>query len=67
VFVEAVNGKIWNTANSCITSKIVFNHLQRIGKVELPEFEPILGSENSFTETKWNFLFRTADGWQKLK
>jgi 23S rRNA (uracil1939-C5)-methyltransferase len=26
----------------------VLNHLQRIGKVELPEFEPILGSENSF-------------------
>jgi 23S rRNA (uracil1939-C5)-methyltransferase len=37
----------------------VLNHLQRIGKVELPEFEPILGSENSFsTETKWNFRFQ---------
>jgi 23S rRNA (uracil1939-C5)-methyltransferase len=37
----------------------VLNHLQRMVKVELPEFEPILGSENSFsTETKWNFLFQ---------
>lgn len=26
----------------------VKNHLQRIGKVELPEFEPILGSEQQF-------------------
>ncbi len=26
----------------------VKNHLQRIGKVELPEFEPILGSEKQF-------------------
>lgn len=26
----------------------VLNHLQRIGKVELPEFEPILGSEKQF-------------------
>jgi 23S rRNA (uracil1939-C5)-methyltransferase len=41
----------------------VLNHLQRIGKVELPEFEPILGSENSFSiETKWNFRFLTAVG-----
>jgi 23S rRNA (uracil1939-C5)-methyltransferase len=37
----------------------VLNHLQRMVKVELPEFEPILGSENSFSiETKWNFLFQ---------
>jgi 23S rRNA (uracil1939-C5)-methyltransferase len=28
----------------------VLNHLQRIGKVELPDFEPILGSENSFLQ-----------------
>ena len=26
----------------------VKNHLQRIGKIELPEFEPILGSKNEF-------------------
>ena len=26
----------------------VFNHLKRIGKIELPEFEPILGSEKQF-------------------
>jgi 23S rRNA (uracil1939-C5)-methyltransferase len=37
----------------------VLNHLQRIGKVELPDFEPILGSEKQFsTEIKWNFLFK---------
>jgi 23S rRNA (uracil1939-C5)-methyltransferase len=35
----------------------VLNHLQRIGKVELPDFEPILGSEKQFsTEIKWNFF-----------
>jgi 23S rRNA (uracil1939-C5)-methyltransferase len=29
-------------------------------KVELPEFEPILGSEKQFsTETKWNFRFNS--------
>jgi hypothetical protein len=32
VFAVAVNGKIWNTANSCITSKMKLNHLQRIVK-----------------------------------
>jgi 23S rRNA (uracil1939-C5)-methyltransferase len=33
------------------------NHLQRIGK-ELPEFEPILGSENSFFyRNKMEFSF----------
>ncbi|MEC4050293.1 23S rRNA (uracil(1939)-C(5))-methyltransferase RlmD [Flavobacterium sp. SUN046] len=26
----------------------VFNHLKRIGKIELPDFEPILGSEKQF-------------------
>jgi hypothetical protein len=35
----------------------VLNHLQRIGKVELPEFEPILGSENSFSIETRNFRF----------
>jgi hypothetical protein len=31
--------------------------------VELPDFEPILGSEKQFsTEIKWNFLFQTAAG-----
>jgi 23S rRNA (uracil1939-C5)-methyltransferase len=41
----------------------VLNHLQRIGKVELPDFEPILGSEKQFFyRKKWNFLFQTAAG-----
>src|SRR5690606_21939197 len=41
----------------------VYNHLKRIGKVELPEFEPILGSakeffyrnkmEFSFSDSRW--------------
>lgn len=41
----------------------VYNHLKRIGKVEIPEFEPILGSkkqffyrnkmEFSFSDTRW--------------
>jgi 23S rRNA (uracil1939-C5)-methyltransferase len=35
----------------------VFNHLQRIGKVELPEFEPILGSEKQFYRNKMEFSF----------
>ena len=32
----------------------VFNNLKRIGKIELPEFEPILGSEKQF-------FYRTND------
>jgi 23S rRNA (uracil1939-C5)-methyltransferase len=34
----------------------VFNHLQRIGKVELPDLNQFWVLKNSFTETKWNFL-----------
>lgn len=36
----------------------VKNHLQRIGKIELPEFEPILGSEKQFFyRNKMEFSF----------
>ncbi|NMH27280.1 23S rRNA (uracil(1939)-C(5))-methyltransferase RlmD [Flavobacterium silvaticum] len=39
----------------------VFNHLKRIGKVELPEFEPILGSEEQyFYRNKMEFSFSNA-------
>ena len=41
----------------------VYNNLKRIGKIELPEFEPILGSENNFSiEIKWNLDFHLQDG-----
>jgi 23S rRNA (uracil1939-C5)-methyltransferase len=36
---------------------------QRIGKVELPDFEPILGSEKQFFyRNKMEFSFQTAAG-----
>ncbi|RZL44057.1 MAG: 23S rRNA (uracil(1939)-C(5))-methyltransferase RlmD, partial [Pedobacter sp.] len=39
----------------------VKNHLQRIGKIELPEFEPILGSkEQFFYRNKMEFGFSNA-------
>ena len=39
----------------------VKNHLQRIGKIELPEFEPILGSKNQFFyRNKMEFGFSNA-------
>lgn len=39
----------------------VKNHLQRIGKIELPEFEPILGSEKEFFyRNKMEFGFSNA-------
>jgi 23S rRNA (uracil1939-C5)-methyltransferase len=39
----------------------VFNHLQRIGKVELPEFEPILGSKKQFFyRNKMEFSFSNS-------
>ncbi len=39
----------------------VKNHLQRIGKVELPEFEEILGSENQyFYRNKMEFSFSNS-------
>lgn len=39
----------------------VFNHLKRIGKVELPEFEPIKGSEKQFYyRNKMEFSFSNA-------
>ncbi|MBS7787003.1 23S rRNA (uracil(1939)-C(5))-methyltransferase RlmD [Flavobacterium sp. CYK-55] len=39
----------------------VLNHLQRIGKVELPEFEPILGSAQTFFyRNKMEFGFSNA-------
>ncbi|KGO90645.1 23S rRNA (uracil(1939)-C(5))-methyltransferase RlmD [Flavobacterium suncheonense] len=39
----------------------VFNHLKRIGKVELPEFEPILGSkEQFFYRNKMEFGFSSS-------
>lgn len=39
----------------------VFNHLKRIGKVELPEFEPIKGSEKQFFyRNKMEFSFSNA-------
>lgn len=39
----------------------VKNHLQRIGKVELPDFEPILGSQNQFFyRNKMEFSFSNA-------
>ncbi|MBU7569959.1 MAG: class I SAM-dependent RNA methyltransferase, partial [Flavobacterium sp.] len=39
----------------------VFNHLKRIGKIELPEFEPILGSEKQFFyRNKMEFSFSNA-------
>jgi 23S rRNA (uracil1939-C5)-methyltransferase len=36
--------------------------LQRIGKVELPDFEPILGSEKQFFYRNKEFSFQTAAG-----
>ncbi|MEC4116173.1 23S rRNA (uracil(1939)-C(5))-methyltransferase RlmD [Myroides phaeus] len=39
----------------------VFNNLKRIGKIELPEFEPILGSEETlFYRNKMEFSFSNA-------
>jgi 23S rRNA (uracil1939-C5)-methyltransferase len=39
----------------------VLNHLQRIGKIELPEFEPILGSEKQFFyRNKMEFSFSNS-------
>ncbi len=39
----------------------VYNHLKRIGKVELPEFEPILGSDKQFFyRNKMEFSFSDA-------
>jgi 23S rRNA (uracil1939-C5)-methyltransferase len=39
----------------------VKNHLQRIGKIELPEFEPILGSEKKFFyRNKMEFSFSNS-------
>jgi len=39
----------------------VKNHLQRIGKIELPEFEPILGSDKQFFyRNKMEFSFSNA-------
>lgn len=39
----------------------VYNHLKRIGKVELPEFEPIKGSEKQFFyRNKMEFSFSNA-------
>lgn len=39
----------------------VYNNLKRIGKVELPEFEPILGSEKTFFyRNKMEFSFSNA-------
>jgi 23S rRNA (uracil1939-C5)-methyltransferase len=39
----------------------VKNHLQRIGKIEIPEFEPILGSEKQFFyRNKMEFGFSNA-------
>jgi 23S rRNA (uracil1939-C5)-methyltransferase len=39
----------------------VYNHLKRIGKVELPEFEPIKGSEKHFFyRNKMEFSFSNA-------
>ncbi len=39
----------------------VLNHLQRIGKVELPEFEPILGSDKQFFyRNKMEFSFSNS-------
>ncbi len=41
----------------------VFNHLKRIGKIDLPEFEPILGSEKTyFYRNKMEFSF-SAKKW----
>lgn len=38
--------------------KEVYNNLKRIGKIELPDFEPILGSENTFFyRNKMEFSF----------
>lgn len=38
--------------------KEVYNNLKRIGKIELPDFEPILGSENTlFYRNKMEFSF----------
>jgi 23S rRNA (uracil1939-C5)-methyltransferase len=59
VFAVAVNGKMKYSQQLYYKQNEVLNHLQRIGKVELPDFEPILGSEKQFsTEIKWNFLFK---------
>ena len=39
----------------------VYNHLKRIGKIELPDFEPILGSqEQFFYRNKMEFGFSNA-------
>ena len=39
----------------------VLNHLQRIGKIELPEFEPILGSKKQFFyRNKMEFSFSNS-------
>lgn len=41
----------------------VYNHLKRIGKIDLPDFEPILGSEKTyFYRNKMEFAF-SASRW----
>jgi 23S rRNA (uracil1939-C5)-methyltransferase len=47
--------------NSCITSKMKFSIIYS-GKVELPEFEPILGSEKTVLQ-KQNGIFFSNSRW----
>jgi 23S rRNA (uracil1939-C5)-methyltransferase len=42
----------------------VEDQIKRIGKIDVPEILPILGSEKeTFTETSWNLLFLIKDGY----
>jgi hypothetical protein len=47
--------------NSCTLNKMKLNH-QNALKCRTPEFEPILGSENSFSIETKDFRFLTAVG-----
>jgi hypothetical protein len=61
VFAVAVNGKIWNTANSCITSKWSIKPLQH-WKVELRFWTNLRFRKTVFYRNKMEFSFQTAAG-----
>ena len=69
VHAVVVNGKTWNIAQQLFyKNQEVFNNLKRIGKIELPDFEPIMGSEKQFFyRNKMEFSFSNAVGKQKPK
>lgn len=57
-FVADVSGSVFLIRSIRYKQKQVYDNLTRIGKVELPEFMPILGSEKTmFYRNKLEFTF----------